>query len=343
MAAFTSRAAGGDFTASNESPSIFSSLVDGRNNDTFGVDRVSFGRISLAHPTPASDLTGSGLAGYNNRRFRERSAIPVPEISALLCGSKNSVGWVRSPLMKLWFVLPKWKRVTLVTSFVEERLVKSGLIRLALRLLLKTRKIVVFGRIQSRISALKKTGCISQLLLFEEGKTVYLSPSLELTDITEDITSLLLSIERSVTVLSSLLPRLPSLPVVEVNFLVATLDLVAEIKYDNFTPQKVKSNVSYMVDLQEDSFYKTPLVHDNLSPSKPDIFVPILCTRLDALTLVIEQLRQDFVDWNQNSTNDFHSLVVKVELLRDHLGIDCGITSVPLRSAWEEIFLSRIR
>ena len=77
---------------------------------------------------------------------------------------------------------------------------------------------------------------------------------MKLTEISEDFISLLLSIERSVAVWSSLLPRLLSLPTTEVASLVATLDLAVEIKHDHFTPQKLKSNVSYTVDLQEESF-----------------------------------------------------------------------------------------
>ena len=42
---------------------------------------------------------------------------------------------------------------------------------------------------------------------------------------------------------------------------------------------------------------------------------------MDALTLATEQLRQGFVDCHNNSTDDFHSLGVEVELLRDHLGV----------------------
>ena len=50
-------------------------------------------------------------------------------------------------------------------------------------------------------------------------------------------------------------------------------------------------------------------------------------------------MHQGFVDCHQDSPDNFYSLGVDVELLRDHLGVDPGIISLPLRSVWEGISL----
>ena len=87
-----------------------------------------------------------------------------------------------------------------------------------------------------------------------------------LIDILEDIITSLIPTERLVTIWPFLLPRLSSLPAFNVPSLVATLDLAVEIKHDHFTPHKVKKSISYAFDLQEESFCKTPIIRDNISP-----------------------------------------------------------------------------
>ena len=84
---FASRAAGGDFT---ENTMGFDTIPpSSNNNNTIGVERISFDRISLAPSAPNSTLAGTTLAGTtlagssddynNNTRLRERSVFNVSE------------------------------------------------------------------------------------------------------------------------------------------------------------------------------------------------------------------------------------------------------------------------
>ena len=84
---FASCAAGGDFT---ENTMGFDTVPpSSNNNNTIGVERISFDRISLAPSAPNSTLAGTTLAGTtlagssddynNNTRVRERSVFNVSE------------------------------------------------------------------------------------------------------------------------------------------------------------------------------------------------------------------------------------------------------------------------
>ena len=65
--------------------------------------------------------------------------------------------------------------------------------------------------------------------------------------------------------------------------------------------------------------------------------MPLLCTCLNSLNFATDRLRYGIIDYHQGETDDFHSLGVKTQLLRDYIGAEPGITSVPLRSAWEGV------
>ena len=101
----------------------------------------------------------------------------------------------------------------------------------------------------------------------------------------------LLSIERTVEVWSSLLPRLPSLPSSEAAELVASLDMPLESK-SNFKTSSKKQRASGQVilDLNDLSFLR-----DNIAVTQDlDDLLPLLYSRINELSTVTEQLRQGF-------------------------------------------------
>ena len=72
-----------------------------------------------------------------------------------------------------------------------------------------------------------------------KGKhTVYLTPCLDITMLASEMIGPLLTIERTVEVWSSFLPRLPSLLSSEASNLIASIDIVLESKSSFKTPSK---------------------------------------------------------------------------------------------------------
>ena len=119
----------------------------------------------------------------------------------------------------------------------------------------------------------------------------------------------------------------------------STLDVAVAVPPNHFTPQKRKSTAASRA-LDSTTFLATPLLQadDVLAVSSDsDTLFPLLCSRIDMLHLSSEKLRTGLVDCQTSLADSFQSLGIEVELLRDNLGSDPGLTDVPLRSAWEGI------
>ena len=148
----------------------------------------------------------------------------------------------------------------------------------------------------------------------------------------------MLAIERTVEVWSSLLPRLPSLPSSEVSELVTYVDLAVDGKCNFQIPskkQRAPGKVNF--DLTNLSF-----VADNIVATKDlDILLPLLCDRVNSLNSATEQLRQGFASSSSVVPTDVSKLHLDLILLRDNLGSDPGLTTLPLRSAWEGITFTK--
>ena len=148
----------------------------------------------------------------------------------------------------------------------------------------------------------------------------------------------LLSIERTVEVWSSLLPRLPSLPSSEAAELVDSVDMVAESKSNFETPSKKQRALGQVIlNLNDLSFLR-----DDIAETQDlEDLIPLLCSRINELSTVTEQLRQGFTTSSSGIGDDVTKLHLDLSLLRDNLGSDPGLTSFPLRSAWEGILFTK--
>ena len=170
--------------------------------------------------------------------------------------------------------------------------------------------------------------------------TVYLTPVLKVFSVPSTILQSLLQLEHTISFWTSLLPRLLFLPAADLNQLMSTLDVAVAAPEDHFTPQKNKSTSSSRA-LESISFFATPLVQAGdvltVSPSDPDTFFPLLCSRVDILQLSSEKLRTGLVDCQTTIADIFQSLGIEAKLLRDNLSSDPGLTYIPLRSTWERI------
>ena len=142
----------------------------------------------------------------------------------------------------------------------------------------------------------------------------------------------LLSIERTVEVWSSLLPRLPSLPSSEAAELVDSVDMVAESKSNFETPSKKQRALGQVIlNLNDLSFLR----EDIAVTQDTDDLIPLLCSRINELSTLTKQLRQGFTTSSSGIGDDASKIHLDLSLLRNNLGSDPGLTSFPLRSAWE--------
>ena len=142
----------------------------------------------------------------------------------------------------------------------------------------------------------------------------------------------LLSIERTVEVWSSLLPRLPSLPSSEAAELVDSVDMVAESKSNFETPSKKQRALGQVIlNLNDLSFLR----EDIAVTQDTDDLIPLLCSRINELSTLTKQLRQGFTTSSSGIGDDVSKIHLDLSLLRNNLGSDPGLTSFPLRSAWE--------
>ena len=142
----------------------------------------------------------------------------------------------------------------------------------------------------------------------------------------------LLSIERTVEVWSSLLPRLPSLPSSEAAELVDSVDMAAESKSNFETPSKKQRALGQVIlNLNDLSFLR----EDIAVTQDTDDLIPLLCSRINELSTLTKQLRQGFTTSSSGIGDDASKIHLDLSLLRNNLGSDPGLTSFPLRSAWE--------
>ena len=63
-----------------------------------------------------------------------------------------------------------------------------------------------------------------------------------------------------------------------------------------------------------------------VSFSDPDTFFPLLCFRVDTLQFSSEKLMTELVDYQTTIADTFQSLGIEIELLRDNLSSDPGLT-----------------
>ena len=83
-----------------------------------------------------------------------------------------------------------------------------------------------------------------------------------------------------------------------------TFDIDVLVKRDHIIPYKNKFLPSSLMNLQSLSFTSSPLVQADdtlvISPSDPDTFFSLLCSRIDSLYVSIEKLRKGGVEVNSN-------------------------------------------
>ena len=116
----------------------------------------------------------------------------------------------------------------------------------------------------------------------------------------------------------------------------STLGVAVAVTKKHLTLHKNKSSKSLVVGLETILFLTTPLVQADdildVSPLDPDTLFPLLCSRIDMLHLSSKKLCTGLAD-----CHIFQSLEIEVELLRNNLASDTGLTDTSLRSTWEDI------
>ena len=97
--------------------------------------------------------------------------------------------------------------------------------------------------------------------------------------------------------------------------------MAVEGKFNFQTPSKKKVSTGQLSsDLNDLSF-----AADNIAvPQDLDDLLPLLCSRLNALNTVTEQLRQGFTTSSTGISEDMSKLHLDLSLLRDNLGSNPG-------------------
>ena len=171
---------------------------------------------------------------------------------------------------------------------------------------------------------------------------MYMTPCLPISAVDSSIIVQLLSAARSVEVWTSLLPRLSSLPAIEIGALLSSLDLAVEERSYYTTPLKLKRPRLGQSSLKDTSFLAPPIVEHSVDilSLQPETFLPLfesLCKRVASLQAASETLRVDYIASRQQLILYQQTFRGELTLLQDRLGCDPGLTDVPLRSSWEGI------
>ena len=129
---------------------------------------------------------------------------------------------------------------------------------------------------------------------------MFTTPCLPISAVDSSIIVHLLSAARSVEVCTSLLPRLSSLPAVEIGALLSSLDLAVEERSDYTTPLQLNRPRLGQSSLKDTSFLAPPIVEHSVDilSLQPETFLPLfesLCKRVASLQAASETLRVDSV------------------------------------------------
>ena len=166
--------------------------------------------------------------------------------------------------------------------------------------------------------------------------TVYLDPSVAVNSITDAMVNFLLSFEFPVKFWSSLLPRALSCNIVEIQELIASLDVSSKRRSKFITPKKkikMDGGIANLAFTFPDDMFKSI---DSSQATFESLWFR-LRDRLVNLCKAVVLLGSSFRASAKTTSSDVNDVIVELGLLQDVVGVDDDLTNVPLRSCWEEI------
>ena len=161
--------------------------------------------------------------------------------------------------------------------------------------------------------------------------TIYLDSSVSVETMSKAAVNYLLSLEIPVKFWSSLLPRVVSCDIKEIEELVVSLDGSSKRREDFTTPRKKLkvdggvSNIAFA--------FPVDVFKGNESRDAPfESLWPQLRDRILTLSQAVVLLGSSFSSTNKETSVEVGDIMVELGLLRDAMGSDDDITDVPLRS-----------
>ena len=165
---------------------------------------------------------------------------------------------------------------------------------------------------------------------------IYLYPSVAVDSITDAMVKFLLALEFPVKFWSSLLPRVLSCNIVEVQELIASLDGSSKRRSEFITPKKklkVDGGIANLAFTFPDDMFKS----SDSSQATFESLWPQLRDRIVNLSKAVVLLGSSFSASAKTTSGDVSGVMVELGLLQDAVGSEDDLMDVPLRSWWEGI------